>query len=378
MYDVIVSGAGPSGSYLSHLLSKDGFKVLLLEEHREVGKPVACSGLVSKRVFSFVRSRSEVNSVTGAVVHFPGGGTIRIGKPERTIVMDRDVFDRDAAGMAIASGADLHTESRVVGVRTDSQGALVRFRERGSLREERANVVVGADGINSRVRRDLFGTRPSRIVTAYQVDAALEMEDQDSVEVFIGSEYSKGFFGWAIPSGRISRIGAGSYGFPAREHFRRIAEKIGATRILGINGGAIPISYLRRTYADRALLVGDAAGITKPLSGGGIFTGIVSSIHASRTLREAFDLNRFDSTFLSRYERYWKKDIGRELWLDGVVQKYFSSLSDRTLQSIHSILSSRRNVRTINRLGDIDFPSRVVIGLLLRNPSLAGHLMARR
>lgn len=378
MYDFIVAGAGPSGTYASHKLSSSGFRVLNLEEHKEVGKPVECTGLVSKRVFSLVNSRSKVNEVSGADIYFPGGQPIHVEKQEKTIVMDRDSFDKDAAGMAIGSGTDLRINSRVVKVRNYEDHVMVVYREDGNLKEAKAMAVVGADGVNSRVRRELFDSRPSRMVTAYQVDSAYTMEDQDSVDVYLGSESSVGFFGWATPSGRITRIGVGSYKSAALKHFFRINRRFKKDRIVGINGGAIPISYLKRTYADRTLLVGDAAGIVKPLTGGGIFTGIVAAKHASQALTEAYEHENFNSKFLSRYEKYWKSELGRELYLDGLIQKYFTSLSDSALDSIYSILSKPQNISLINRMGDIDFPSKVVAGMILRNPSLVKHLLLRR
>ena len=75
-----------------------GYDVLNLEEHNEVGKPVECTGLVSERVFRYVRSRAKVNSVSGAHIYFTNGQEIHVSKSEKTIVMERDVFDRDAAG----------------------------------------------------------------------------------------------------------------------------------------------------------------------------------------------------------------------------------------------------------------------------------------
>ncbi len=378
MYDFIVVGAGPSGSYASHLLSRRGFNVLNLEEHKEVGKPVECTGLVSQRVFSIINSKSRVNEVSGANVYFPGGSPIHIEKEEKTIVMDRDSFDKDASGMAIGSGTDLRINSKAVSVRRNAEKVRLTYREDGNLREAEASAIIGADGVNSRVRREVFGTRPSRMVTAYQVDSAYEMEDQNSVDVYLGSESSVGFFGWATPSGNITRIGVGSYRSAALKHFFKINRRFRRDRIVGINGGAIPISYLRRTYTDRTLLVGDAAGIVKPLTGGGIYTGIVAAGHASRALEEAYENENFSSKLLSRYERYWKRDIGRELFLDGLVQKYFSSLSDSALDSIYSILAKPENISVINRMGDIDFPSKVITGMILRNPSLVKHLLLRR
>ena len=373
MRDAIVVGAGPSGSYLSYSLSKMGYDVINLEEHNEVGKPVECTGLVSERVFRYVRSRAKINSVSGAHIYFPNGQEIHVSKSEKTIVMERDVFDRDAAGQSIGAGTDLRLGSKVSKIKIGKDSAKVTFREEGNIREEECRVVIGADGVNSVVRKEVFNSRPSRIISTYQVDSSVRMEDQDSVDVYLGSESSKGFFGWATPSGDISRIGVGSYGQPFN-YFRNISRRFPGERVLGINGGGIPITYLKRTYGDRCLLVGDAAGIVKPLTGGGIYTGIVSASHAAKTLEKGLESNNLSRSFLSSYQRRWKRDIGKELLFDGIIQRIFGHLSDRSLNRIYEVISDEKVIGTINSRGDIDYPSKVIIPLLIRNPGLIKHL----
>lgn len=370
MYDAIIVGAGPAGSYLSHLLSKKGYRILNLEEHPEVGRPVDCTGVVTKRVFDFVKSDSIANRVRGANVYFPGQDPMHIQKSEETIVIYRDAFDKDVSAMAVDSGADLRLNARVIETKVDSDNAKVRYRENGSINTAEAKVIIGADGANSIVRKDLFGEKPRRVVSTYQVDAAFRMDDQDSVSVYLGSKTSRGFFAWAVPTGNISRIGTGTIGSGARSYYESLAEHFPMDTVIGINGAPIPISFMKRTYGDRSLLVGDAGGIVKPLTGGGIYTGMVSAKHASAALEEAFTTDNFSAAFLSRYQNYWKSDIGRELWFAGIVQRFFAGLSDRSLEAMYRVLSSPKVIDTINERGDIDYPTRLVFRVLARHPHL--------
>ncbi len=377
MHDVLVVGSGPSGSYVSYSLARLGFDVVNMEEHREVGRPVECTGLVSERVFKYVKTKAEVNSVNGAHIFFPNGKSIHIHKGERTIVMDRDQFDKDASAMAISSGADIRINSRVLSVKVDEEGVTARYRQDGNLKEIRSRIVVGADGVNSIVRKELGYPRPSRVVSTYQVDSAARMEDQNSVNVYVGSQSTQGFFGWATPAGELSKIGVGTYRKPAFDHFQYINRKFGSHKILGINGGGIPITFLKKTYGKRNLLVGDAAGIVKPLSGGGIFTGIVSARHASEAIRNVLENEDFSENSLSRYQAGWKGELGLELRFDAMAQRFFSGIPDSSLDRIYEILSRPKNIETINKLGDIDFPSKVILSILLRNPGIIPHAFRR-
>ena len=368
--DAIVVGAGPAGSYLSHLLSKKGYEILNLEEHPEVGRPVDCTGVVTKRVFQFVKSSSIANRVNGANVYFPDQEPMHIQKSEETIVIYRDAFDKDVSGMAVDAGADLRLNSRVSSVKVNKEGAEVSYRENGNIRTEKARVVIGADGANSIVRKEIYSEMPRRVVSTYQVDSAFRMEDQESVSVYLGSRTSKGFFAWAVPTGNISRIGTGTIGSGARSYYQALSEHFPMDKTIGINGAPIPISYLRKTYRDRSVLIGDAGGIVKPLTGGGIYTGIVSAKHAARALDEALQAEDYSSAFLERYQKYWKSDIGRELWMDGIVQRFFAKLSDKSLRAVYKVLSSPKVLESINSIGDIDYPSRLVLSILARHPYL--------
>ncbi len=377
VYDVIVSGAGPSGSYLSYLLSKNGYKVLQLEEHKEIGKPVECTGLVSERVFKYIDSKAKINEVHGANVYFPNNKFIHISKGEKTIVMYRDDFDKDASAMAISAGTDLHVHSRVIDATISDEYAEVKYKQDGEIKYAKSEVVVGADGANSTIRRVLNYERPEKIISTYQVDSSFYLEDQDDVNVFIGSENSKGFFGWAVPSGEITRIGVGVDHVTAIKYFKNINNKFDGSKILGINSGPIPINYLKKTYGNRSLLLGDAAGIVKPLSGGGIYTGIISAKNAYTALDNAFNNGDFSEDSLKYYQKLWKKEIGKELFVDRLIQNYFSGIStnDKLLNKIYEKINNEDVIKMINRLGDIDYPAKIVLSILLRKPQLLKYFI---
>ena len=95
--DILVIGAGPIGGYFSKKMSELGCKVLMIEEHLEIGKPFQCAGLVNPSSMEKVGLYDTVLSeIDGAVMHSPFGTTIEIGKPNqiRTYAVCRKKFDQ--------------------------------------------------------------------------------------------------------------------------------------------------------------------------------------------------------------------------------------------------------------------------------------------
>ena len=378
MRDFIVIGGGPSGSYCAQALSKKGYNTLQLEEHKTVGKPVECTGLVSRRVTKMVKTDSIVNRVHGANVFFPNGESISIGKEEETIVLERDRFDQDVAGASIDSGTELLLNSRVRDIKISDHCAEVVFRRNGEIVTERSLAVVGADGANSITRKLLYPEqRFKRVVSAYQIDGAKRLDDQDKVNVFLGSKYSKGYFGWNTPAGDFSRIGTAGFGM-SREKFEVLYKKYLEPNKITVTGGPIPISFLERPFGNRSLLVGDAAGIVKPLSGGGIYTGMVSGEMAAEALDKAYENENFGENFLKMYDKLWKNVLGRELKRDFRIQKMYARITDYSFNKIGKAVTSNNMRNLISTIGAIDYPSEVVLSIMFRKPSILWNVLFPR
>ncbi len=149
----------------------------------------------------------------------------------------------------------------------------------------------------------------------------------------------------------------------------RLISKFGENKILSITGAGIPISVMRKLEGYRTILVGDAAGVAKPLSGGGIYTGLLSSHMASIAVSDALEKEEYTDS-LKSYRKMLFKKIGRELKIDGFVQNIFSRINDRSFDRIYNFISNKKIIDVINRSGDIDYPSKVLIGVIIRDPAV--------
>lgn len=368
--DVLVAGGGPAGCFAAANMAGE-LEVKVLEEHPRIGEPVQCAGLVTPRVVEMASASDTIlNSIDGAYVHFPGGRVIELqGNETKAVVVDRGEFDRRCALLAEKAGAEVLTGMKLDAVERTAGG--LRARINGDSLDSRA--VLAADGYRSSVARAL-GLGPARdIVRGLEVDLRLRAEDQRKVQVFLGNGVAPGFFAWAIPCGDLTRVGlcaSRDRGTP-QDHLPRLLEARGwsdAERVRTYSG-AIPLGHIGRTYADRLLVAGDAAGMAKPISGGGLFTGMTAGKLAAETFLEAFRSDDLSENGLGIYERRWKAAFGRELRNSYRVRRVFVRMCDRDLDKAGARLDSEK-AKAVLAEGDIDFPTAIAPGLLKACPSL--------
>ncbi|MGA8541998.1 MAG: NAD(P)/FAD-dependent oxidoreductase [Thermoplasmata archaeon] len=381
--DVLVVGGGPAGTTAAFRLAERGHEVLVAEEHARIGVPVQCAGLVSERVLRLAGSREFVRtSVRGATVFGPRQSSVAFRAPDaRAFVIDRSGLDIALADRAARAGAQFRSGTRfdeVVG-RANGRTIARLTGVDGSTLEVAARLVVGADGVSSAVARAFRLRRPVEILPAFEAEFPRSPGDPDQVEVYLGRRFAPGLFGWWIPDGSGgARVGiaADADGTSARVYFdrllefleRRFGERLVSPTAYLVSG--IPIGTVPKTHGAGVLLVGDAAAQVKPLSGGGIFTGMQCAEILAAVADDALRRNDLTEVALAEYDRRWRAELGEEFRRALYLRRIFTRLSDDDLEAIVAALRDSKLTATIVAFGDIDFPTHVVRQLLRQSPSL--------
>jgi geranylgeranyl reductase family protein len=390
--DVAVIGAGPAGSRTARNLARAGLRVRLIEEHRTVGVPSHCSGLISLRTLreAEIGEEAAINRITGAFVHTPRSEAALGGTKTQAVAIDRVRWDQALAEQAQAAGAEL-VRARMTHAERENSHVKLSMQTDGRDWALTARMVVGADGTHSRVARTLGMARPAEYAYNLGIEGRLRPGADaswrdDYVHVFVGQEMAPGWFGWIIPvADGVVRVGVGaSTAQKPIECYNRLRGAFPSLfsdiEPIRMYGGTIPLTFAPRSFADNVLLVGDAAGQVKPFSGGGIYTSLVAARHASATILRAFERDAFGAESLASYERGWKREIGRELRKSWHLRHFGLALSDRQVDRVVRALRGPGLSSLAARYADIDYPSRVLLRLARSLPAMAtlGAVTVRR
>jgi geranylgeranyl reductase family protein len=374
MTDAVIIGGGPAGLFAGRQLARTGFRVTLFEEHAGIGEPVHCTGVLAADAFeAFALPRTPIlNELRTVRFVAPSGDPVEYSTPSvEAVVIDRVAFDRELARQARAAGVELCAGERVRTVDVDAGGVTVTT----AARSVRARVCVLACGASYAVQRRLAMGLPR--LWMHTAQAELPAGRLQDVEVHFGRDIAPGGFAWAVPVERdrpFVRVGV-MCDRGANRQFARMVERIAGrwavrpSDVPAPRQKILPLGPIARTYGDRLLVVGDAAGLVKPTTGGGIYYSLLSASIAAETLAAALDADAVDAVSLAPYEARWKKRLGTELKWQLLLRRIAQRLSDADIDRLFDLARTdgvmpivRRTAR-FNRHGDF------IVALLKHPPA---------
>lgn len=344
---IVIVGAGPVGCYLAQLLKGCGFNPLLLEEHDQVGRPVQCAGIVGRAVFDGVKQpislNSVINTIGGAKINF-NGISFNLNRSKVAYIINRELFDQE-----LSQGLNIEYQTVVQNIHQIRDGYIIKT----SNGEYFADVVIGADGPNSLVRKSLGFAADMKLYRGYQYRIKMIPEEQKKVDVSYVKPFS--FFTWIIPEGNgVTRVGTISDD-PYQELNDFLKKRGIRGEIIEKNAGAIPIGTCQ-LFKGQAALVGDAACQVKPITSGGIYYGMKAAELLCDAIRE---------DDLSLYEKRWVEEFEQEIKVCLLARHIMENMGEDILHRIFSHF--RDNAELIEKIGDFENHSSVLWSLVL-NP----------
>ncbi len=370
-YDVIVIGAGPGGSIAAKTAAEKGLSVLMIEKRQEIGDPVRCAEGVSK---VWLRKHIEPDhrwicaDLKGSRIFSPDGSMIEMAEEiaggEVGYVLERKLFDRALAYESAKAGADIMVKTRATGlIIEDGFVKGVKLMHLGEEKQIRSKVVIGADGIESKVGRWAgidTSLKPGDIETCAQFLMSGTAIDQNYCYFYLGNEIAPGGYIWVFPKGQgLANVGIGILGSKsgkkrAIDYLREfVGKKYPDAKILEIDVGGVPVSgSIERTIANGLMLVGDAARQSDPITGGGIINAMEAGKMAGEVAFEAISKNDVSTATLELYEKKWRHKIGMDIDNSLIVKDIFVDFTDKEIDSLaHS-------------LEDVNFSSMSLLDLL--------------
>ncbi len=379
-YDIIVVGAGPAGSTTARFAAKAGASVLILEKDRDVGLPVRCAegateaGLLS--VLDEIDPRWVENTVRDVMFHSPAGDEVELNFRQTGFILNRKLFDYDLAQMAVKQGAELLTKAYVSDViKQDGKTAGVVFTHLGKKYTVNAKIVVGADGVESRVGRWAglkTHTRMKDMETCVQFTARnIDLSDKH-LHLYFSSRVAPEGYLWVFPKGDgLANVGLGISGTAARQKApldylnEFMAENFPNASLLDSVAGGVPCDRtLEKITDDGLMLVGDAAHQVNPITGGGIVPALISGKIAGEVAGTAIAADDVSARALADYPKRWHKAEGKNHQIFYKLKEHIYKLTDSELDAIAAAglktPTEKRTMLTLFRAALVKKPSLIL------------------
>ena len=368
-YDVIIAGGSVSGLLAGREIAAKGLSVAILEEDAEIGTPEHCGGLVSINGIQNLGIIPSSNAIENTIKYARIASSSKIfelnAEEQKVIVLDRRVFDKQIAFQTQRLGGDIRVRCsmRSISQKNDSGNDddhhHYYYDVRTSEGNLKCNYFVDARGVTSILQRNREG-----VLQSAQYEVYASWIEHDTIEVKFDSERYPGFFAWIIPTGRgKAKVGVAGKSINAANALKSYMDSKGQS-----------YSVIRKVYApiwvrgpletfvyERTLIIGDAAGQTKPTTAGGIYTCGMGGIFAGRAIAEAIQQN--NDKLLYDYPKNWFSIFKEEFDKMIIARHLLERLDNKAIDELFSTIT-QVETEQLSKTGDFDFHSSALAKML--------------
>ena len=354
-YDVVIVGAGPSGSTAAKNLAENGKKVLIIDKQK-FPRDKPCGGAIPTRVMKqFPYVEEFIDSISyGSYTHSSSlKYTLKFvrEKPFLATVIRKD-FDDGLVKLAVNAGATFLNSKAVKDVTTQKDKVVLLLDDNEKIE---AKIVLGCDGMRSIVaeKTNLCKKMDDICISVVQEQPMSTQQlqkyftDKKIVHLFIKTQGIAGY-GWIFPKKKHINIGMGQFESAVdsskprpnlKESYKKYIKLLKEKKMLpkdfpieNVKGGTLPVFPLKKTYTDRVLICGDAAGFINSITGEGIYYAMASGEMAANVALESLDSDDMSSEFLSKYQDLWYDKFGKDLKLLGRFNKMWGTDSEKIVR----------------------------------------------
>jgi geranylgeranyl reductase family protein len=346
MHDVAIIGAGPAGSTCARYLARAGHDVILIDRD-EFPRDKPCGGGFSKKIideFPYLKDRTDEfleGICRTGILHSPNRRISLQSKVDMAVAL-RTNFDEVLFKAAVEAGTHTRENSfvRELEIRNDKVSIDLSGGEKIISR-----AIVGADGVNSIVARktglnkrwsskDITPCRVSEIpVRTSKID---EMYSKDRRYHFFANFDNLPGYGWIFPKSNTVNVGIGVVGPEAAGLpilFNKFIRFLELKELLPVDpdtssakGALVPTGgTIEKTSSERCILMGDAAGMVNPLTGGGIAYAMKAGKIGARVLSSCLQRDNLSDDALKKYDTSWRQEFGHQIGPLKLAQRIFTS-----------------------------------------------------
>ncbi len=354
-YDVVIAGGSIAGLLCAREVANSGHSVLVLEEDYEIGTPEHCGGLVSIAALEELgivpHRKTLAHYIETAEIFSPLGKRFSIeSKKQKVAEINRRELDKQIALQAQKNGAEIRVKTSFKGIIDDGVNT--------SDGKINCKIIVDARGVSSLINHDRTG-----ILSSAQYEVYADWIKKGKVEVYFDQKKYPGFFAWIIPSSDgIGKVGVAGKGINASEVIQEFLSRKGNYSTIRKIFAPIWIKGpIKKFVSKNIVIVGDAAGQSKPTTAGGIYSCGLGGILAGRAISKY--LKTENENDLNEYQKLWMKKFGKEFEKQLLARKILERLDNDAINKLFDSVTPEV-LKEISNKDDFDFHTSSIIKLL--------------